>query len=325
VTEQVTVTPKVRILTLAGFLALLLVIGAKAGSGRARADCLVTVTGCTPSPSTTTTSTPTPPSTPPIPGSTTTTTAPPRAATHDDAAGARHLLDLVNGERAKAGAPALAMRDDVRSIAVNWSFHMAGAHQLSHNDAYFTPATHSRLGARSEAENVAMNYSVDQAHQALMNSPHHHTNLMNPVYRVAGFAVVVDGDGTYWVTEDFVDPAVARSAVARPAAARPKAVTTGGGSGAGVVDAASASTAAAASPALDTSSSPDALSALLHRGEKATLAGRGRHHGRGPGLLAATLVRGKPLQLTGALLLYLAAVFATRAYSSRRRAETNAS
>jgi hypothetical protein len=232
------------------------------------------------------------------------------------------LLDLVNGERAKAGAPALAMRDDIRSIAIDWSSHMAHVKELSHNDAFFTPATHARLGARTEAENVALNNSVDHAHQALMNSPHHHDNLMNPAYRFAGFSVVVDGDGQYWVTEDFVEPSAARN----PAAARPTATPRRGSRGAsasGDAAAGAASPESAAGPVLESTPTTDGLSALLHRGEKATLSSRG--HGTRPGLLGVSTMRGKPMQLAAALLLYLMAFFANRAYSSRRKAEINAS
>jgi hypothetical protein len=211
------------------------------------------------------------------------------------------------------------MADDVRSIAVDWSFHMARAGQLSHNDAFFSPATHSRLGARSEAENVALNYSVDGAHQALMASPHHHDNLMNPTYRVAGFAVVIDGDGRYWVTEDFVEPAIGR------ATAAPHVVTVAyhGGRGPGVGE----------SSGSGVGSAPDRGAALLHNMDLAAAGGSGIPAGRQragvvagqAGLLGAVPLHSRPLELAAAILVYLMAFFANRAYSSRRKAEIKAS
>jgi uncharacterized protein YkwD len=134
---------------------------------------------------------------------------------------ASHMLDLANQERAAAGVPALTMRADVTSVAVAHSQAMAGDGNLRHNDDYFTSASHNALNAKLLGENVAQNPDVDDAHHRLMNSEGHRANLLDPHFSVVGIAVVRDGDGEYWITQDFLEPRPAAVAVApapKPAA-----------------------------------------------------------------------------------------------------------
>jgi hypothetical protein len=141
---------------------------------------------------------------------------PPSAPAGNDVAAAAQLLALINADRAAASLPLLSPRDDVTAIAVEWSTTMAAAQDIAHNDAYFTADTRRRLGARTLGENVAMNRSTYDAHQRLMASPGHHANLVNPKFTVVGLAVVRDGGGIGYITEDFVEPAPAGSSSAPP-------------------------------------------------------------------------------------------------------------
>jgi cysteine-rich secretory family protein len=51
-------------------------------------------------------------------------------------------------------------------------------------------------------ENVAYNASADSAHDALMHSPPHRQNLLDPNFNVAGVAAIWSG-GRLYVVEDF--------------------------------------------------------------------------------------------------------------------------
>lgn len=138
---------------------------------------------------------------------------------------ATHLLDLTNRDRAAAGVAPLSMRQDVTAIAERFSETMASDGNLRHNDDYFTTATRTSLNASQLGENVAENTDVDDAHARLMNSPGHRANLLDSHFSVVGIAVVRDGDGVYWITEDFLQPKLAVAAKA-PVAPRATVRTT---------------------------------------------------------------------------------------------------
>lgn len=140
---------------------------------------------------------------------------------------ARRLLELVNGERAKAGLPRLTSREDVVRIALAHSQRMAASGTIFHNDSYFTDAVQRLLNSKARGENVAQNSSVDDTHARLMNSPGHRANILDPRFTVAGFAVIQASDGRYYTTQAFLQPAGAVAPVApapaprAPAASRP--------------------------------------------------------------------------------------------------------
>lgn len=135
---------------------------------------------------------------------------------------AARLLQLVNAERQSAGLPALVARDDVAAIAGPHSAQMAAAHNIWHNDAYFTSATRSKLNAKGLGENVGMNATAEAAHQAFMDSPGHRANVMNASFTVAGFGAARDERGYLYVTENFVTPNSPKAAPApAPAPAAP--------------------------------------------------------------------------------------------------------
>lgn len=138
--------------------------------------------------------------------------------------GAQQLLALVNQARAAAGVGALRARMDVTQIAAGHSQAMAAAGSIWHNDDYFTPATKARLGAVFVGENVAMNPTLDGAHQRLMASPGHRANILDGRFSVVGISVVSDGKGELFVTQDFAElaPAAAPAGHAVLLAERPR-------------------------------------------------------------------------------------------------------
>lgn len=188
---------------------LVLVTGAGAGA----ASCTTALAACT-APAT------------PVPPATPTTTVPQPSS----AAAQARLVALVNAERTQRGLTALQVRGDVTAIASGWSDSMARAATLSHNDAYFTDASHRRLGAQLLGENVARAGNIDVAHRALMASDRHRANILDARFDAVGIGATFV-DGTWWITEDFLQAAAARpvphvARAARASAPRPVAVTS---------------------------------------------------------------------------------------------------
>jgi uncharacterized protein YkwD len=133
--------------------------------------------------------------------------AAPQDSTVYDTQAERQLLDLANAERIHAGLAPLKMDDGLVRAARAHAAEMAAQNQLSHQFSG-EPALPQRLSASSplhlerEGENVAMASNPDQAHQALMASPPHRDNLLNPNFNVAGFGVFRSGHMIY-VAQDF--------------------------------------------------------------------------------------------------------------------------
>jgi hypothetical protein len=119
----------------------------------------------------------------------------------------KQLLELVNQVRATAQLPPLEWDAGLAHAAQAHASAMAAAHELSHQlrnesslPARLTGASTLRMDA--EGENVAMDVTVESAHQHLMHSPPHRSNILDPHFNYAGFATVWDR-GQLWVVEDF--------------------------------------------------------------------------------------------------------------------------
>jgi len=116
------------------------------------------------------------------------------------------LLDMANAERAHVGLAPLKMDEGLVRAARAHAAQMASQNKLSHQFSgeldlsQRIGATGARISAA--AENVAMAGYPEDAHLALMNSPGHRANILNPKYNVAGIAVAKVGKQLY-VTEDF--------------------------------------------------------------------------------------------------------------------------
>ncbi|HVM05842.1 MAG TPA: CAP domain-containing protein, partial [Acidimicrobiales bacterium] len=142
-------------------------------------------------------------------------------------AAADRLLQLVNEARSGAGLAGLTISSRAASIAADHSMAMAERGDIYHNPAYLTAATRSSLGARALGENVAMNGSVEAAHQRLMASPGHRANILNGAFDAVGIAVVRDAGGTLFITQNFLDSAgTAPASPAPKAGAKPAAAPT---------------------------------------------------------------------------------------------------
>lgn len=124
-----------------------------------------------------------------------------------DSEAERKLLEKANSERNRAGLPPLKMDAGLVRAARAHAAEMAAQNQLSHQFSG-EPSLTDRIAAVSSlhleraGENVATAPTVDQAHNALMASPPHRDNLLNPKFNVAGFGVFRQGHMLY-VAQDF--------------------------------------------------------------------------------------------------------------------------
>lgn len=145
------------------------------------------------------------------------------------------MLGLINTERTAAGLVPLALRDDLNAFASAHAKAMAEHGEIYHSDEFFTAASKRRFGARRVGENVARHSALQAAHLALMDSPGHRANILDPGFRVVGLASWTNS-GRFFVSQNFIEPsgatlsgAAAPATTAAPApkpAAAPRATTT---------------------------------------------------------------------------------------------------
>jgi uncharacterized protein YkwD len=139
----------------------------------------------------------------------------PASGTQTVAEAEDRLFQLVNRDRVRAGLARLAPDSDLAT--------MARAHSLDMCDngffAHVSPRT-GRLVERAErtslrfsrlAENIAVHRDVDEAEAALLRSPGHRKNILDPEFTHLGvgvaFATDSDGQRRVYVTQNFMIPA----------------------------------------------------------------------------------------------------------------------
>jgi uncharacterized protein YkwD len=122
---------------------------------------------------------------------------------------ARALFSDVNAFRAEHGLPVLSEDDHLSRFALQVAEQMAARHYFGHTD----PAGitfEDRLKAagmpyRVAAENMAFDQDEPHANAALLASPGHLANIVDPRPRRMGTAVVAAGDGEVFFVEEFAD------------------------------------------------------------------------------------------------------------------------
>ncbi len=109
--------------------------------------------------------------------------------------------DLVNYSRNTNGLPSLGINIDLYFKAQGWSQRLAAEQRLSHS---YLP---DGIGYpwRKLGENVGYGYSMDQVHQAFMNSSGHRANILDRSFDAMGIGVTRDGAGRFWVVQEFMD------------------------------------------------------------------------------------------------------------------------
>ena len=132
------------------------------------------------------------------------------------------FLTRINALRASVGVAPLTIDPKLTNVARDWSEKMSSGTGLAHNPSLRSIIDGITSVWRKLGENVGWGTSVAQLHDALVNSPHHYANLIDPDFRAVGIGVVVKG-ADMWVTQDFIAgstsagiPAPTTSTTARP-------------------------------------------------------------------------------------------------------------
>ena len=158
----------------------------------------------------------------------------PVAATAQMTSFDQQMITLINGARAKAGAPKLTEAKGLTSLAVWWSSQMnngATSYNLAHNPNAWTMVTSYGASNRTSwGENVAWSSSTattaQQIFTAYMNSPGHKANILSKSYHYIGMGTVGGTHGLFNTTE-FTDQVQAGQAVVPVKVVAPVKLTNG--------------------------------------------------------------------------------------------------
>lgn len=124
----------------------------------------------------------------------------------------RLLVDLVNVERTTRNLRPVAWDGTLSRVARLHGADMRDVGKASHHSSrdgadYGLRLSRTSYRASAAAENVAYNRDVLRAHRALMDSPGHRANILDPNLGTVGMAVVADSrDDWVYVVEDFATP-----------------------------------------------------------------------------------------------------------------------
>lgn len=107
----------------------------------------------------------------------------------------------LNEFRAGRGLRALSVRGELSNVARAWSVRMQTQNDLAHNPDLpaQAPSDWDRLG-----ENVGVGGSVQELHDAFVASAIHVRQMVDERFDAVGVGVVQSGDGTLFVTVDFM-------------------------------------------------------------------------------------------------------------------------
>lgn len=117
------------------------------------------------------------------------------------------LLGLINQTRLSKGVDVLTRNEKLNQVALSYAKSMAETKRFSHvdsqNDLPSDRAKANGLSFNYFGENLAVASTVDQAHEALMQSETHRENLLSTAYRQVGIAVINIADNEVLVVEEF--------------------------------------------------------------------------------------------------------------------------
>lgn len=109
----------------------------------------------------------------------------------------------VNTERAYNGQPTLSIDADLASQAQLQADRLASCRCGLYHSPMGELGWWLQRGWSLVGENVAYGPNVWAAHQAIMRSPPHVANLLDPRHRGVGVAIRRDSTGRIWVAEVF--------------------------------------------------------------------------------------------------------------------------
>ena len=124
---------------------------------------------------------------------------------------ATEVLNLVNAERAKVGAPALKFHKELQDAAVIKSKDMADNNYFSHQSpTYGSPFDLLQslgISYTAAGENIAAGQpSAESVMKAWMNSPGHKANILNTNYTHIGVGIYKGGSYGIYHTQLFIRP-----------------------------------------------------------------------------------------------------------------------
>lgn len=121
----------------------------------------------------------------------------------------QEMLTDLNATRRRAGLRPLALENHLNSAAVSHAADMASHNYFDHTGRDGrSPFDRMRAdGARFgyAGENIAQSASEREAYSALLASPEHLENIMNPHYSHVGIGVATAPDGSLLFVQDFSD------------------------------------------------------------------------------------------------------------------------
>jgi len=127
-------------------------------------------------------------------------------SSNEDHAAESMLLELANQRRKEAGVAPLRMDERLTEAARLHGKLMVDKRQLSHQfdgePSLMPRLRESGLPLSWVGENVAYDTTAEKAFNALMQSPPHRQNLLDPDFNTAGFAAFWS-DGRLYVVQDF--------------------------------------------------------------------------------------------------------------------------
>ncbi len=118
------------------------------------------------------------------------------------------MLEMVNAERKKAGVEPLEIDMRLVEISRKKSSDMIDKKYFGHTSpTYGTPfdaLKNNGISYRYAGENIAGALTVEQAHKALMQSPGHRANILNPNYNFIGIGIIDGGPYGKMYTQTFI-------------------------------------------------------------------------------------------------------------------------
>jgi uncharacterized protein YkwD len=125
------------------------------------------------------------------------------------------LLDLTNADRALNGVPPLQFDPEMVTIARQRATSQLGTPSLSHYDAkgdlvFVSLLADAQLGYQRAGENLARSSANDpglteHVEEALMRSPQHRENILEPNFKRLSIGVATDASGQITFAEIYRD------------------------------------------------------------------------------------------------------------------------
>lgn len=127
-----------------------------------------------------------------------------------DSSKEQQMVNLINQARSNAGLPALQVSSDLTKAARAKSKDMVDKNYFSHTSPTYgslaSMLQHFGISYTAAGENLAMNTSgsVNAAHETLMNSPGHRSNILEPRFSYVGVGIHVRSDGSHYYTQLYI-------------------------------------------------------------------------------------------------------------------------